>query len=70
MAFIVIDNNTNQEISAATIAEIAEKGGLMVSDIDQFAVCEDGNLILLDDCGRFTYCDSSRFRIMTYEGEE
>lgn len=33
----------------------------MTMDIDQFAVCEDGQIILLDDCGKVAYCNMNRF---------
>ena len=39
----------------------------MEMDIDGFYVGEDGQIILVDDCGRVTWCDMSRFKA---EGEE
>ena len=56
MTFSVIDKNTGREVSGSVIREIAKNGGLMQFDIDQFAITEDGNLVLLDECGNFTYC--------------
>ena len=38
-------------------------------DIDQFFVGEDGSLVLADDCGRMTYCDTKRFKVVA-ESEE
>ena len=32
-------------------------------DIDQFFVGEDGSLVLADDCGNITYCDTKRFKV-------
>jgi len=70
MTFTVIDKETGREVSERVITEIAKNGGLMEFDIDQFAVTEDGSLILLDDCGNFTYCvqDAFQIRIDSMEG--
>ena len=63
--FKVIDNNTGKE---ADIGKIALKEdwakGLMYCDMQGFAILDDGNLILLDECGKFEYCPSERFSIM------
>lgn len=37
----------------------------MRMDIDQFYVGEDGSLILVDECGNITYCDTTRFKVVT-----
>lgn len=58
----IIDRKTGKEPTARVINNIAKKNGLMEMDIDQFAVCEDGSIILLDDCGNIAYCDSRRFK--------
>ena len=62
--FKVIDNNTGKE---ADIGKIALKEdwakGLMYCDMQGFAILDDGNLILLDECGKFEYCPSERFSI-------
>lgn len=63
MTFRIIDRKTGKEPTQRVIDNIAKKQGLMLADIDQFAVCEDGQIILLDDCGRFAYCDMSRFEV-------
>ena len=59
--FTVIDNETGNEISERETERIAKEAGLMMADIDQFAVCEDGQIILLDDCGNTAYLDMKRF---------
>lgn len=61
MTFTIIDKKTGKEPTQRVIDNIARKAGLMEFDIDQFAVCEDGQVVLLDECGNFAYCDSERF---------
>lgn len=62
MTFKVIDTKTGKEPTSRVIDNIARKGGLMTMDIDQFYVGEDGSLVLADDCGKMTYCDTKRFK--------
>lgn len=40
---------------------------LMYCDMDGFIIDEDGQLILMDDCGNFRYCPEGRF-ITEFEG--
>ena len=70
MTFKVIDKKTGQEPTRRVIRNIAYKGGLMEMDIDQFFVGEDGELLLMDDCGNITYCDTKRFKVEPQESEE
>jgi len=70
MTFIVIDKETGREVSDRVIRKIAKNGGLMECDIDQFAVTEDGSLILLDDCGNCTYCVQDAFEIRIEEVQD
>ena len=67
MTFRIIDTKTGKEPTEHVIYDIAVKGNLILCDIDQFAVCEDGSIILLDDCGNLTYCDTNRFKIEVIE---
>lgn len=70
MTFKVIDTKTGKEPTDRVINNIAKRGGLMVADIDQFFVGEDGSLVLADDCGNITYCDMERFKVVAEsEGE-
>ncbi len=55
ITFKLIDKETGREFSTDKIEKFAKENGLMEMDIDQFAVTEDGHIILLDDCGRFAY---------------
>ena len=68
MTIRIIDKKTGKEPTRRVIHNIAKKQGLMEMDIDQFAVCEDGQIILLDDCGRIAYCDMKRFGVEVENG--
>ena len=70
MTFKVIDTKTGKEPTIRVIDNIAKKGGLMTMDIDQFFVGEDGSLVLADECGNITYCDTKRFKVESQESEE
>lgn len=70
MTFTIIDKDTGREVSERVMRKIAKNGGLMEMDIDQFAVTEDGNIILLDDCGNSTYCIQGAFEIRIDDVEE
>lgn len=65
--FKIIDRKTGKEPTERVIRNIAKKGGLMEMDIDGFYVGEDGQIILVDDCGRVTWCDMSRFKAESEE---
>ena len=67
MRFRVIDKKTGKEPTERVIDNIAKKQNLMLFDIDQFAICEDGSIILLDDCGNVAYCDRKRFKVVVEE---
>ena len=71
MKFRVIDNKTGKEADAYEIALHEEWAqGLVYCDMEGFALLEDGTLILLDECGNFTYCPEDRFVIdFLKEGE-
>ena len=68
MTFKVIDTLTGKEPTDRVINDIAKKGGLIIADIDQFFVGEDGQIVLVDDCGNITYCDMERFKVVV-EGD-
>ena len=67
MTFKVIDTKTGKEPTSRVIDNLAKKGGLLIFDIDQFFVGEDGSLILMDDCGKATYVDTKRFKVEVIE---
>ena len=56
-SFTIIDNTTGNYPDCEKIALEEEWAkGLIYCDIDTFAITEDGNLILMDDCGNSAYC--------------
>lgn len=63
MKFTVIDKETNREVSYEKIDKIAEKNDLMRCDIEGFAITEDGDLILLDECGNYCFANSIDFEV-------
>ena len=63
-SFTIIDNTTGNYPDCEKIAlEEDWAKGLIYCDIDTFAITEDGNLILMDDCGNSAYCPADRFTI-------
>ena len=63
--FTVIDNTTGNYPDCEKIALEEEWAkGLIYCDIDTFAITEDGNLILMDDCGNCAYCPCDRFTVV------
>ena len=63
--FSVIDKKTGEYPNTSSIARRCKWAkNLIYCDIDCFAITEDGNLILMDDCGNVAYCPSDRFEIV------
>lgn len=62
--FKVIDKKTGKEADAEEIALHEDWAkGLVYCDIEGFAITEDGELILADECGNFAYCPDGRFEV-------
>ncbi len=59
----IIDNTTERPPSAELITRIAKEYGLVEMDIDQFALTEDGHIVLIDDCGNCSYVDAEGFNL-------
>ena len=71
MNFTVIDAKTGEYPDLSDIALHEEWAqDLMYCDMEGFAILEDGTLILMDECGRFTYCPEGRFQIVPDEPNE
>lgn len=71
MNFTVIDTKTGEYPDLSGIALHEEWAqDLMYCDMDGFAILEEGTLILMDECGRFTYCPEGRFQIVPDEPNE
>lgn len=65
LGFTVIDTKTGQYPDLEKIA-LTEQWAkhLMYCDMDGFAISEDGNLILMDDCGGQAYAPEGRFIVV------
>ncbi|MBP3265564.1 MAG: hypothetical protein J6L84_01315 [Clostridiales bacterium] len=64
MKFKVIDKKTGKEADVEEIALHEDWAkGLVYCDIEGFAITEDGELILADECGKFAYCPDGRFEV-------
>lgn len=62
ITFKVIDRRTMGEANAEKIALTeAWAQELVYCDMDGFAICEDGSLLLIDECGNYEYCPPGRF---------
>lgn len=62
MEFIVIDNKTGKEADTYEIALKEEWAKhLIYCDMEGFAILENGELVLLDECGGVAYCPEGRF---------
>ena len=63
--FCVFDKKKNKEADCYKIALKEDWAKcLCYCDMDGFAITQDGMLILLDECGRYTYCPDNRFKIV------
>lgn len=64
MQFTIIDPRTDKYPDVSEIALTEEWAkDLIYCDIDSFALTEDGNLVLIDDCGNAASCPYDRFII-------
>ena len=66
--FVVLDKQTGKEADMGKITKEDWASNLMRHDIESFAVMENGNLALLDECGNWAYCPSDRFEIIFGKG--
>ena len=65
LPFVVIDKKTKKEADCYKIAlkeDWAKR--LCYCDMDGFAITQEGMLILLDECGQYTYCPDNRFKVV------
>ena len=62
--FNVIDSKTGEYPDLENIALTEEWAkGLMYCDMEGFYINEDGNLLLMDECGNYAYCPEDRFLV-------
>lgn len=66
--FTVLDKLTGKIANPEEIA-LKEKWAkdLMYCDMEGFAIEQDGQLVLMDECGKFVYCPQNRFSIVLHE---
>lgn len=65
MTFIVIDPKTGEYPDLEQIARTEEWAqNLIPCDMDGFCINEDGNLLLMDECGNCAYCPPDRFKVI------
>ena len=65
MKFRVIDKQTGKEADPYEIALHEEWAqSLVYCDMEGFAITEDGDLMLADECGHVVYCDPERFKVV------
>lgn len=63
--FYVFDKNKNKEANCYKIALKEDWAKcLCYCDMEGFAITQDGMLILLDECGEYTYCPDNRFKVV------
>lgn len=65
MTFTVTDGQTGQEpdLEKIVLTEPWAKG-LIWCDVEGFALTQDGELILLDECGQWRCCPEGRFQVV------
>lgn len=64
ITFDVIDPETGEYPDLEKIARTEEWAqNLIYCDMDGFCISEDGNLILMDECGNYAYCSEDRFEV-------
>lgn len=65
MEFKVIDKRTGREVSDTVIDEICKNNPQLIPcDIEEFAVTESGQLILIDDCGNVAYINDDNLEVI------
>ena len=63
--FCVFDKKKNKEADCYKISLKEDWAKwLCYCDMNGFAIAQDGMLILLDECGRYTYCPDNRFKVV------
>jgi hypothetical protein len=68
MTFTVYNKyGASKDVTDREFDNLVKENGLMDCDLDQFAITEDGQLIILDDCGNFCYVPPGEYKIMIEE---
>ncbi len=65
LEFTVIDKSTGKYPDLKQLALKEEWAqNLIYTDMEGFCINEDGNLLLMDECGNVAYCPPGRFRVV------
>ena len=65
LEFTVIDKTTGKYPDLKQLALEEEWAqNLIYTDMEGFCVDEDGNLLLMDECGNVAYCPPERFKVI------
>lgn len=65
LPFVVVDKKTKKEADCYKIARKEDWAKrLCYCDMEGFAITQDGMLILLDECGKYTDCPDNRFKVV------
>lgn len=71
MIFWVVDKQTGYEADPEEIALKEDWAkDLIYCDMEGFAMLQNGELILVDECGRWEPCPEGRFEVVKYDPEE
>lgn len=63
MIFKVFDKELNKCVDPEDIV-LDKNTHLFKTDINCFALCNNGQLIITDDCGYYDYLDMNRFEVI------
>lgn len=62
--FTIIDKRTGEEVDIDNlIEELDLNTNLMVNDIEGFAIGENGEIYLLDECGNFVFVEPDNYDV-------
>ena len=63
--FTVIDTQTGKapDLECIPYQELWCKGLSSSVEVEGFAVCENGRLVLMDECGNYVECPAGRFEL-------
>lgn len=71
MTFKVIDNETGKEPDLEDIALNEEWAYRLIHcDMQGFAITDEGDLLMIDECGQYEPCPEGRFTVVTEGAEE
>ncbi len=71
MNFKVIDNKTGKEPDLEDIALNEEWAYRLIHcDMQGFAITDEGDLLMIDECGQYEECPEGRFTVIMEGAEE